>query len=283
MAVIHPSAVVSPLAELGCDVIVGPFCTIEAGVVIGDGCRLESRVTLKEGTTLGCGNQIGEGVVIGARAQHLQNGPVGGRIVVGDHNRIRENVTIHRAFKPEGCTRVGSHNMFMVGVHIAHDCVIGDHVVAVNNVLFGGHVQVADRAVFGGAAGVHQFRRVGALAMVGAHTKVVKDVPPYVMVDGTPCCVVGLNRVGLRRGGMSAADLQQLKEAYRLIYHRELCWKEMLTTLEAEFPNGPAAAFSLFFRGGLTFTSERRTLRAGALHISPSESADDEAPLRKAA
>jgi UDP-N-acetylglucosamine acyltransferase len=279
VATIHPSAVVSPLARLASDVTIGPFCTIEHDVEIGQGCQLESRVTIKQGTTLGAHNEIGEGAVIGARAQHLHNGPAGGRLEIGDHNKIREYVTIHRAFKPEDCTRVGSHNMFMVGVHIAHDCQLGSHIVAVNNALFGGHVRVEDRAFIGGAVGVHQFCRVGSLAMIGAHTKIVKDVPPYVTVDGAPACVVGLNKVGLRRAGMPAEEIAQLKEAYRLIYRRGLRWKEVLAALAQDFSSGRAADYARFFAdGNRGFTPERRTPTAATLRLvtdAAASSADD--------
>jgi UDP-N-acetylglucosamine acyltransferase len=276
VATIHPSAVVSLRAELGHGVTVGPFCNIEDGAILGDGCRLEARVTIKEGTTLGANNEIGEGAVIGARAQHIHNGPIGGRLHIGEGNKIREYVTMHRAFKPEDCTRIGSHNLFMVGVHVAHDCVIGSHIVAVNNALFGGHVHVADRAFVGGAVGVHQFCRIGSFAMVGAHTKIVKDVPPYVTVDGTPAHVVGLNKVGLRRGGMDPAALQQLKDAYRLIYRRGLRWKEVLAALAADFTSGPAAAYLEFFQAGRRgFTPERRTPKSAMLRLVSNEAGED--------
>jgi len=268
VATIHPSAVVSPLAELGRDVSVGPFCTIEPGAVIGDGCRLEARVTVKEGTSLGICNEIGEGAVIGGRAQHLHNGAVGGKLILGDHNKIREYCTMHRAFKPEDCTRIGSHNMFMVGSHVAHDCQVGSYIVAVNNVLLGGHVHVGDRAFIGGAAAVHQFCRIGTFAMVGGLTKIIKDVPPYMTVDGTPAHVVGLNKVGLRRGGMEPGAIQQLKDAYRLIYRRGLRWTEVLEALNADFATEPAATLLRFFQTSKRgFTPERRTPKAAVLRL----------------
>jgi UDP-N-acetylglucosamine acyltransferase len=265
------------LAQLGRGVVVGPFCTIEAGAVLGDDCRLEARVTIKTGTSLGSDNEIGEGAVLGGRAQHIHNGPTGGRLEIGDHNKIREFVTMHRAFKPEDCTRIGSHNMFMVGAHVAHDCVIGDYVVAVNNSLFGGHVQIGDRAFIGGAVGVHQFCRIGTLAMIGATIKVIKDVPPYTMVDGTPARVVGLNKVGLRRSGLDPAAMQQLKDAYRLIYRRGLRWTEVLTALAAEFLSGPAADYLPFFQTNKRgFTPERRTPKSTMLRLVPDEAGNDE-------
>jgi UDP-N-acetylglucosamine acyltransferase len=218
VATIHPTAIVSSLAELGQDVEIGPYCVIEPDVRIGNGCRLEARVSIKSRTTLGEGNEIGEGAVLGGRAQHLQNGKVGGALVVGNHNRIREFVTMHTGFKPDDCTIVGNNNMFMVASHVAHDCVVGDYVVVVNNALLGGHVKVGNRAFISGAVAVHQLCRVGAYAIVGAVTKIVKDVPPYCMVDGSPAVLVGLNKVGLRRANFSVEDMQQLKDAYRLIY-----------------------------------------------------------------
>lgn len=276
VASIHPSAVVSPLAHLGQNVVIGPFCTVEAGAVIGDSCRLDSRVTIKEGVVLGVDNEIGEGAVLGGRAQHVHNGPRGGKLLIGDHNKIREYVTMHRAFKPEEATRIGNHNMFMVGAHVAHDCLFGNHIVAVNNALFGGHVHVADRAFVGGAVGVHQFCRIGAFAMVGAHTKIVKDVPPFVTVDGTPACVIGLNKIGLRRGGFDSEALQQLKDAYRLIYRRGLRWKEVLELLARDFPTGPAAQFLSYFHAGKRgFTPERRIPKAAMLKLVSSDGQDE--------
>ena len=268
MANIHPSAVVSPLAELGPGVEIGPFCVVEAGTVIGEGCRLEARACVKEGTLLGKFNVVGEASVIGGRAQHVHNGPIGGKLIIGDHNNIREFSTMHRAFKPEDSTLVGSHNMFMVGAHVAHDCVVGDYVIVVNNALLGGHVTVGDRAFISGGVAIHQFCRVGTCAMVGGHTKIVKDVPPYTTVDGSPAALIGLNKVGIRRAGYSAEDLLQLKHAYRLIYRRGLRWTEVLEALTTEFTTGPAAAFREFFleckRG---FTPERRVSRGATLKL----------------
>lgn len=277
MATIHPSAVVSPKAEIADDIEVGPFCTIESGAVIGEGCRLEARVTVKEGTILGRNNLIGEGAVIGARAQHVHNGPVGGKLIVGDRNQVREYVTFHRAFKPEDTTVIGSDNMFMVGSHVAHDCKVGNHVILVNNALLGGHVEVGDRAFISGAVGIHQFCRVGAYAMVGAHTKVVKDIPPYVTVDGYPSAVIGLNKVGLRRAGFAPEAIQNLREAYRLIYRRGLRWTEVLEALKTQFTSGPAAEFALFFsKGKRGFTPERRTPRAATLRLHTDDEGGEE-------
>jgi UDP-N-acetylglucosamine acyltransferase len=276
--------VVSPQAELGAEVEIGPFCVVERGAVIGEGCRLEARSCVKEGTVLGKFNVIGEAAVIGGRAQHVHNGPIGGKLLIGDYNNIREFATMHRAFKPEDATVVGSHNMFMVGAHVAHDCVVGDNVIVVNNALLGGHVKVGDRAFISGAVAIHQFCRVGKSAMVGGHTKIVKDVPPFTTVDGSPATLVGLNKVGLRRAGYTSEDIQQLKQAYRLIYRRGLRWTEVLEALAQEFPNGPATAFTEFFkeckRG---FTPERRTPRGAMLKFVNGEEGTSEERSTEAA
>lgn len=194
---IHPQALVSPQAQLGHGVTVGPFCIIEPDVVLGEHCTLASRVVIKSGTTLGEHNTIYEGAVVGGYPQHTRMPERLGRVTVGSHNAIRENCTIHRALNEGGTTTVGDHNLLMVAAHVAHDCTIGDYTVIANNVLLGGFVTVADRAFVSGAVGVHQFCRIGRLAMVGGCARVVQDVPPYVMVDGHSGLIVGLNLVGL--------------------------------------------------------------------------------------
>lgn len=265
MTNIHPSAIVHPKAQLGVDISIGPFCVVEGDVTIGDGCRLESRVTVRNGVTLGRNNEVGENTVLGGRAQHIANGPIGGRLTIGDNNRIRENCTFHTAFKPEDTTVVGNNNMMMCGVHVAHDCVIHSHTILVNNVLLGGHVTVYDRAFVSGDVAVHQFCRIGQQAMVGGKAKIVKDVPPFVTCDGVPAQVVGLNKIGLRRAGYTPAEIQQLKDAYRTIYRRGLRWNEVLQQLDAEFPQGPARKFLDFFAGGKRgFCTERRAPRSSA-------------------
>ncbi len=264
---IHPTAVVSPLAHIGQNVVVHPFCVIEADAVIGDGCVLDTRVVIKEGTRLGCNNRVFEGAVLGGLPQHLRMPPQVGELVIGDSNTIRENVTIHRGLESGHTTYVGSHNLLMVGVHVAHDCHLGSNIIVANNTMLAGHVAVEDRAYISGAVGVHQFCRIGTLAMVGGQAHVVKDVPPYVTVDGKSTFVVGLNLVGLRRAGHNYEQIEQLKAAYRLIYRSGLPWQDMLARLNTEFPAGPATAFHGFFIGGKRgFTPERRMPRTLRLH-----------------
>lgn len=256
---IHPLAIVSPQARLGQGTTVGPFSIIEPDVVVGEHCTLNARVVIKSGTTLGDNNSIFEGAVLGGCPQHIRMPERLGRVVIGSNNTIRENVTVHRALHEGATTTIGSHNLLMVGVHVAHDCAVGDHVIMANNVLLGGFVSVGDRAFVSGAVGVHQFCRIGRLAMVGGCARIVQDIPPYVMIDGHSGLIVGLNLVGLKRNGYGPDDVAQLKAAYRAIYRRGLRWVDVLETLKREFTAGPAADFYPFLSIGTRgFIQERR-------------------------
>ncbi len=265
---IHPTAVVSPRAVVHSSVEIGPFSIVEADAVIGQGCKLAGRTTIKSHTVLGRDVIVGEGAVLGGLPQHISPPEHPGRVVVGERTVIRENVTIHRAMIGEGETRIGSDCLMMVGSHAAHDVRVGNRVIITNNVLLGGHVQVGDRAVLGGAAAVHQFCRIGRLAMIGACAKVVQDVPPFVMTDGESAMIVGLNKVGLRRSGMTREEMDDLKAAYRLIHRQGLLFDEMIAALATAYPSGPAAEFAEFYRGGKRgFVQERRSPPKVAIRI----------------
>jgi UDP-N-acetylglucosamine acyltransferase len=257
---IHPLADVSPHAELGTNVRIGPFCVVEAGVVLGDGCHLAGRVTVKSGTVLGSDNLILEGTVIGGMPQHVHMPEYPGVVTIGHGNVIRENVTVHRAMQAGNATQIGSRCLLMVGSHVAHDCTLGDGVIVTNNTLLGGHVTVDDKAYISGGVAVHQFCRIGRLAMVGGLARVRQDVPPFVTVDGGTTMIVGLNKVGLRRAGFTAQEFAELKRAYRTVYRSGLTWEETLDVLRDEFTAGPAAEFLPFFTSGNRgFVQERRT------------------------
>jgi UDP-N-acetylglucosamine acyltransferase len=257
---LHPLAVVSPHAEIGSNVRIGPFCVVEAGVVLGDGCHLAGRVTVKSGTVLGRDNIVMEGTVLGGMPQHIHMPEYPGVVAIGDGNVIRENVTVHRALEAGHVTRIGNRCLLMVGAHVAHDCTLGDGVIITNNTLLGGHVTVDDKAYISGGVAVHQFCRIGRLAMVGGLARVRQDVPPFVTIDGGTTMVVGLNKVGLRRAGLTGAEFGQLKAAYRIIYRSGLTWQETLDMLHAQFTEGPAAEFLTFFLAGGNrgFVQERR-------------------------
>jgi UDP-N-acetylglucosamine acyltransferase len=265
---IHPLAIVSPAAKLGPDTTVGPFCVIEPDVEIGAGCTLASRVVIKSGTVLGDNNYLHEGAVLGGIPQHVRPPDRQGRLIVGSNNTFRENVTVHRALNEGKVTTIGDGNLLMVGVHIAHDCTIGNHTIFANNALLGGFVTVQDRAFVSGAVAVHQFCRIGRMAMVGGCARVVQDIPPYVTVDGHSGMVVGLNLVGLRRNGFTQIEISQLKEAYRTIYRSGLNWKGVLERLSRDFTSGPAADFYPFLStGNRGFVQERRVPPTATLKL----------------
>lgn len=261
---IHPLAAVSPTARIGRDVEIGPFALVEDEVTIEDGCILESSVVIKEGSILGPKNHLFEGVIIGGPPQHVHMPERPGRVIIGARNTLREFVTVHRAMDAAAATTIGDNNLLMAGVHVAHDCRVGNNTIFTNYALLAGHVTVDDRAYVSAGVGVHQFCRIGSLAMVGGHAAVVKDVPPFVTIDGQTGLVVGLNQVGLRRAGYSSREVEQLKAAYRMIYRSGLPWIEMLRRLKAEFTEGAAAQFYPFISTTKRGIAQERRMPPGA-------------------
>jgi len=265
---IHPSAIVSPAATLAQDVEIGPFCVVESDVQIAAGCRLVAQATIRTGTRLGCETTVYEGAVIGGLPQLVSPPSDLGGVVIGKRNVIREHVTVHRAIHLGANTEIGDDCLLMVGAHVAHDCHVGNNVILTNGAMLGGHVEIGDRACLGGNSAVHQFCRVGRLAMVGGCTKVVQDVPPFVLTDGATALIVGLNKVGLRRADFSREEILTLKAAYRLIYREGLSFRETVASLQEHFPTGVAAEYAEFFQGGQRgFTQERRSPPRVALRI----------------
>jgi len=230
---VHPSAIVSRDARIGRDVAIGPGAVVEDQTVVGDGCEIRAHAVVKRYVTLGSGNRVHEGAVLGGEPQDLSFRELESHVVVGDRNVIREGVTIHRSTKAGGATVVGSDCFLMVNVHVAHDNRIGDRVILANNVMLAGHVEVGERAFLGGGAGVHQFCRVGRLAMIGGNAKVVQDCLPFVITDGHPARARGLNVVGLRRAGVTAPQMQTLKEALRLLLRSGLRLEAALEAMSA--------------------------------------------------
>ena len=275
---IHPTAIISPSASLSSDLTIGPYAVIEDGVTIGAGCSIGAHTVVKTGTTLGTSNDIAEHVVLGGAPQHLKRSAELGSLVIGNNNTIREYSSFHRAMKPGTSTTIGDSNLFMAVSHVAHDCRVGSNIVFANNVMLAGHVQVEDRAFISGGVGIHQFCRIGSLAMVGGMTKVVQDVPPYVTLD-TDSQVCGLNLVGLRRAGHSTEQIAELKKAYRIIYRSGLKWTEVLSQLREAFPTGPAAAMHVFCSTGKRgFVQERRMPPNVTLKIRSSDSDSEATP-----
>lgn len=218
MSEIHPSAVVDPKAELE-DVYVGPFCQVDAGVCIGRGSRLESHVVVTGRTTLGEGCRVFPFACLGHRPQDLKFRGEESDLIIGSNNQIREHVTMHPGTgHGGGTTRIGDDGLFMVGVHIAHDCQVGNGVIMANNATLAGHVELQDFAFLGGLSAVHQFVRIGRQAMIGGLAGVEADVIPYGMVLGNRAYLNGLNIIGMKRRGVERDEIQNLRNAYRALF-----------------------------------------------------------------
>ncbi len=215
---IHPTAVVSPDAQVGTNVRIGPFCVVGPQVVLGDDCVLHSHVVLEGHSTFGKGNEFYPFACIGGKTQDLKYLGEPTALEVGDHNVFRENTTVHRGTHEELPTRIGSHNLFLCYSHVAHDCQLGSHIILSNSVGLAGHVTVEDHAIVSGMAAAHQFCRIGRHAIIGGMTKIVQDVPPYMIVDGNPASTRGVNAIGLQRRGFSEGDLKAIKSAYKKLF-----------------------------------------------------------------
>ena len=237
MSLIHPTAIIHPKAELAESVEVGPWSVVDGGVKISTGCRVGPHCYLTGDTTLGPDNILHAGCVLGDAPQDLayKNAPT--RLVIGNGNRFREHVTVHRGTREGTATEIGNDNYLMAHCHVAHNCRIGNHTIIVNAVLLGGYVEVEDRAFLGGGAVVHQFCRVGTLAMLRGLSRISKDVPPYCMaVENNE--LVGLNAIGLKRTGFSTEQRSRLKEAYATLFLSGLNTSQALESLA----KGPATA-----------------------------------------
>ncbi|MEI6606700.1 MAG: acyl-ACP--UDP-N-acetylglucosamine O-acyltransferase [Verrucomicrobiota bacterium] len=230
---IHPSALISPEAEIAEDVVIGPFAVLEGPVKLAAGVRIGGHAWLCGDTWLGEGCSVGWGSVIGADPQDLGFDPACcSGVRIGARNQIREYVTIHRSSKEGGYTTVGEGNYLMTGVHLGHDSQVGDGNVIANNVMFGGHVRLGNRAFLGGGGGYHQFLHIGDLAMVQGNAVVSQDVPPYCVAYGKNQ-LAGLNTVGLRRAGMDAAARAEIKKVYGILFGSGLTLGKALETAAA--------------------------------------------------
>ena len=247
-ATIAPTARVHPDAVIGPGTRVGEFCVVEQDVVIGSKCLLEPYVYVKRWTTMGDENEISSGTVLGT--DPLDKNFTGARsyLRLGNGNKIREHFTISRATKPEGVTVIGDGNFVMTSGHIAHDCRIGNNVVIASCVLVAGYVEVEDQAFISGPLGIHQFSKIGRLAMIGGMTRVNQDAPPFFTYVGSPMEPKGLNLVGLRRAGFGPDEIRRLKTAYALLYRSRLSLEVALQRIEAEVPCDATAHLVGFIR-----------------------------------
>jgi UDP-N-acetylglucosamine acyltransferase len=236
---IHPTAIVHPRAQIGPESEVGPYCVIGEHVVLGAGCRLHSHVVIDGHTTLGRGNEIFPFASIGLKTQDLKWKGGLTRTQIGDFNTFREYVTIHSATADGEVTVVGSRNHILAYSHLAHNVHLGNHIIMSNVATLAGHVVVEDHAVIGGLAAVHQFCRIGKMAIVGGCSKVVQDVPPFMLADGNPAQTRTINKVGLERNGVSDEVQVALKQAYRLLFREGLTISNALIRVEAELKPYP--------------------------------------------
>lgn len=244
---IHPLASVHTRAEIASDVEIGAFCVIDQGVVIGDGTRLESHVVVKQGVRLGRNNHVAEGAVLGGDPQDRKYGGEPTYVEVGDNNVIREYVTIHRATGEGKTTRVGNNCYIMAYCHFGHNVTVGDNVTIANSCGISGHVTVEELVTIGGFVGIHQFARIGRVAMVGGFTKITRDVPPFMLVDGIDERVHDINAVGLRRMGVTPESRLALHKACKLLYKSQLNLSSAMETVRREVIVTPEVEFLLAF------------------------------------
>jgi UDP-N-acetylglucosamine acyltransferase len=252
---IDPSAVVASTARVHPDAVIGPgvrigeFCVIESDVRIGAGCMLEPYVYVKRWTTLGERNEISAGAALGT--DPFDKGFTGERsyLRIGNGNKIREHWTISRGTAPESVTEIGDDNFIMSSGHIAHNCTVGSRCVIASCALLAGYVDVEDDAFISGGVVVHQFSKIGRLAMIGGNTRVNSDVPPFFMCTGFNVEAKGLNVVGLKRAGFKAPDLSTLKQAYQVLYRSGLKLQDALAKIETEIPTPETLHLVAFIRG----------------------------------
>ncbi len=233
MSLISSQEVVDANAKIGAHVRIGPYTVIGPNVEIGDHCDIGAHVIIHSNTIIGKNNHIHSFAALGGDPQDLTYAGEETWLVIGDHNIIREYVSIHRgSVKENKKTIIGNHNCFLAYSHVAHDCVVGDHTLFINNATLGGHVVLNDHVIIGAFVAVHQFCRIGAYSFIAQAAQVSQDVPPYVMVAGTPSRPCGLNVIGLRRHGFDRQVIRALKEATIILYNREYLLADALAQLE---------------------------------------------------
>jgi UDP-N-acetylglucosamine acyltransferase len=233
---IHPTAIVDAQADIGPGTIIGPYCIVQAGVVLGADCWLQHHVTLSGPMVAGARNKFYAYCSIGQQTQDLKYLGEPTYLEIGNENTFREFVTVNRSTLGSGKTRIGNCGNFLAYSHIGHDCTVGDAVVFSNNGTLAGHVQVGDHAIMGGLTAVHQFCRLGRYAITGGCSKIVQDIPPFMIADGNPAKVRGINLVGLERSGFGPESIKIIKEAFRLIYRSKYNTRQAIEAIQQELP-----------------------------------------------
>jgi UDP-N-acetylglucosamine acyltransferase len=243
---IHPTAVVSAEAVLSEGVVVGPHVVIEGQVDIGPDCILRPHATLCGPLKMGRNNVVYSGAVLGDRPQHLKYNCEPTSVEIGDHNIFREHVTIHRGTTQSWTTRIGSHNFFMVNSHVAHDCRVGNRCIFANGALLGGHCELADSVYLSGNSAVHQFVRIGRLALLSGCSATTKDIPPFVIQQNIDT-VVGINVIGMRRAGLTHAQIDAVRHAFKVLFRDNMVLPAALALLERELGNVDVVAELITF------------------------------------
>ena len=234
-AVVHPSSVIDSGAIIGANVTIGPFCHIGSEVTLNDDVELKSHVVVSGWTTIGEKTTIFPFASIGHIPQDLKFSGERTKLEIGKRNRIREHVTMNPGTDGGGgLTKIGDDGLFMMGVHIGHDCIVGNNVIMANNASLGGHCIIENNVVIGALAGVHQFCRLGESSFSAISTIIVKDIPPFVMVSGNTARARGINKVGMKRRGFEQVDIESVKRCYRIMYRRSLTTSSALVELEKE-------------------------------------------------
>lgn len=229
---IHPTAIIDPQAELDSTVEVAPYVVISGRVKVGANTSIGSHVTLSGPMEIGCENQIFPGAALGLAPQDLKYKGAESFVIIGDRNVIREYVTINRGTGEGEKTIIGNDNLLMAYVHVAHNCILGDRIVIANSVALAGHVEIESKAVIGGMLGIHQFVKVGRMAMLGGMSRIDRDVPPYMLVEGNPSHVRSLNLVAFKRNNFSTETVAVMKKAYKILYRSGLTINKALEELE---------------------------------------------------
>ena len=243
---ISPLAYIHPEAKLGDNNVIGPFCYIDKDTVIGDNNVMQNSVTINTGTRIGNGNEIFPGASISTKPQDLKFKGEITTCEIGDNNSIRENVTISRGTASKGCTKVGSHNLLMENMHIAHDCVIGNGCIIGNSTKFAGEVVVDDFAIISAAVLCHQFCHIGSYVMIQGGCRFSQDIPPFIIAGKEPTRYCGINLVGLRRRGFSNELINNIHDAYRLLYSKGLV-KEGIQEIRAQLPQSKEIDYIIDF------------------------------------
>jgi UDP-N-acetylglucosamine acyltransferase len=258
---IHPTAILSADVEIGAGVEIGPYAILQGKIRVGDGCKIHAHAQVLNRTTLGAGCVIHGHALVGGTPQDRKFGNEDTAVEIGDETIIREGATVHLGTEQgAGVTAVGKHCLIMANAHVAHDCRIEDEVTMSNNVLLAGHVHVQFGATISGASVVHQFTTIGRLAMIGGLARVAMDVPPFLIVEGRPGKVRGLNVVGLRRRGISEKRVERLKEAYRYLFTRQLRSEDAIHAIESGIEAGDEVEELLAFLRRSDLTNKGRYL-----------------------